>query len=80
MIIPSFKPVISYKELNTMLSEVLFGITSDKDIDLFEQSFARYLGVKYAIRMPSARWGLYHILPGLNPSETAYIAEIIKVL
>ena len=69
MIIPSFKPAVSYKELNAMLSELLFGIASDKDIYLFEQGFARYLGVKYAIRMPSARRGLYHILKSLNLKE-----------
>lgn len=68
MIIPSFKLSVSYKELNMTFTEVLFGSAFD-EVDLFERSFAQYLGVKYAIGMPSARWGLYHILKGLNLKE-----------
>ncbi len=65
-IIPSFKPSISYKQLNTVLLSVLFGNPPEQENSAFEQKFARYLNVKYVIRVPSARWGLYYILKNLD--------------
>lgn len=69
MIIPSFKPAVSYKELNTILARVLFGNASEEYASVFEHKFAQYLGVKHAIRVPSARWGLFYILQSLNLKE-----------
>lgn len=65
-IIPSFKPSISYRQLNRVLQRLLFGGIPEQAISVFEQEFARYLGVKYAIRVPFGRWGLYYILESLN--------------
>jgi len=65
-IIPRFKPSINYKQLNTILLRLLFGNSPEQAISVFEQKFARYLNVKYAIRVPSARWGLYYILKNLD--------------
>lgn len=67
--IPSFKPSISYKQLNTALLRVLCGNFSSQAISIFEQKLAQYLGVKYAIGAPSGRWGLYYILKSLNLKE-----------
>ncbi|MDD5355773.1 MAG: aminotransferase class V-fold PLP-dependent enzyme, partial [Candidatus Omnitrophica bacterium] len=70
MAIPSFKPYLSYKQLNRTLSRLLAGsIPEQAGGATFEREFARYLGVKHAIRVPSARWGLYYILKGLNLKE-----------
>lgn len=66
MIIPSFKPAVSYKELNTMLARMLFADILGQKTDIFERKLAEYLGVKHAILVPSARWGLYYILQSLN--------------
>jgi len=65
-IIPSFRPSISYKQLNRTLQRLLFGGVLEQANTTFEQEFARYIGVKYAIRVPSGRWGLYYILESLN--------------
>ncbi len=67
--IPSFRPSITYKQLNKILFKLLFHNAPDQVIASFEQGFAQYLGVKYAIRVPSARWGLYYILKSLNLNE-----------
>lgn len=67
--IPSFKPSISYKQLNIVLQRVLSGDFSQRTVGVFEQRLAQYLGVKYAIRVPSGRWGLYYILKSLNLKE-----------
>jgi dTDP-4-amino-4,6-dideoxygalactose transaminase len=66
MIIPSFKPAVGYKELNTMLISMLFADAASQQTDVFERKFAEYLGVKHVILVPSARWGLYYILQSLN--------------
>jgi|GEM_PF-171237 len=68
MIIPSFKPSVSYRELNIMLAGVLSGkaFAGGDEISVFEDNFARYLGVKYAVSAPSGRWGLYYVLKNLN--------------
>jgi dTDP-4-amino-4,6-dideoxygalactose transaminase len=70
MIIPSFKPSISYKELNTILARILFGNAPNNETSLFEQKFAQYLGVRHAIAVPSGRWGLYYILESLSLKES----------
>lgn len=45
---------------------MLLGNASKQETTRFEHRFARYLGVKHAIRVPSGRWGLYYILQSLN--------------
>lgn len=64
--IPSFKPTISSRQLNRLLRRLLFGGVPEQINSVFEQKFARYIGVKYAISVPSGRWGLYYILKSLN--------------
>lgn len=68
-IIPSFRPSISYKQLNRVLLRILLDNVSGQEIAKFEDRFARYLGVKHAIRAPSGRWGLNYILESLNLKE-----------
>ena len=68
-IIPSFKPSISYKELRAVLLRILLNEACDQQINMFENRFALYVGVKHAIRVPSARWGLYCILESLGFRE-----------
>lgn len=65
-IIPSFRPSISYGQLNKTLLRLLINNVPEEAVTAFEQRFAQYLGVKYAIRVSSARWGLYYILQNLN--------------
>lgn len=69
-ILPSFKPSISYGQLNRALLRLLFGGASEQATSKFERKFAQHLGVKYAIQVPSGRWGLYYILKGLNLKES----------
>jgi len=68
-IIPSFKPAISYKQLNRVLFKILSGSVQRQEITRFEHRFAGYIGTRHAIRVPSGRWGLYYILQGLNLKE-----------
>lgn len=68
-VIPSFKPTVSYKQLNTVLLKILFSNISDHQINIFENKFAQYLGIKHAICVSSGRWGLYYILESLNLKE-----------
>lgn len=66
MIIPGFKPAVSYRELNIILARILFNNAPDGGVSVFEHKFAQYLGVKHAIGVPSGRWGLCYILQGLG--------------
>lgn len=68
-IIPSFRPSISYSQLNTVLSRILSGNVQEQETTRFEHRFAQYLGVKHAMRVPSGRWGLYYILQSLKLKE-----------
>ena len=65
-IIPSFKPAISFRQLNATFLKILFYKISGRRVDIFEDRFSEYLGVKHAICVPSGRWGLYYILESLN--------------
>ncbi|OGW75958.1 MAG: hypothetical protein A2Z72_04655 [Omnitrophica bacterium RBG_13_46_9] len=67
--IPSFRPNISYGELNAVLLRILSGDIAGRVILQFEDRFAQYLGVKHAVNAPSGRWALYYILKSLNLKE-----------
>lgn len=68
-IISSFKPAVSYGELKTIFLRMLFDGRVHDRISAFEDEFARYVGVKHAIRAPSGRWALYSILKNLKLEE-----------
>lgn len=65
-IIPSFKPAITFRQLNATFLKILCYKASDQKVGIFEGRFSKYLGIKYAICVPSGRWGLYYILESLN--------------
>jgi len=68
-IIPSFKPPVSFRQLNAVSLSVLCNRFSSRSTDIFKNNFAQYLSVKYAIPVPSGRWALYYILQNLNLKE-----------
>lgn len=68
-IIPSFKPAISYKQLNTILLRMFSADVGEQEITRFQHRFVRYLGAKYVIWVLSGRWALYYILESLNLKE-----------
>lgn len=68
MIIPSFRPALSYKELNRGLFSLIMPNRQKNGLEAFENKFAQYLGVKEAVCVPSARWGLFLILESLKAS------------
>lgn len=68
-IIPSFKPAISYKQLNKVLLNIFTGSDRKQKITRFQHRFAQYIDVKHAISVPSGRWALYYILKSLNLKE-----------
>ncbi|MBN1872234.1 MAG: aminotransferase class I/II-fold pyridoxal phosphate-dependent enzyme [Candidatus Omnitrophica bacterium] len=61
-IISSFKPSLSYRQLNNVLASLLKGCPHEEPRKEFERKFAQYIGVKHAIYAPSGRWALYYIL------------------
>ncbi len=63
MKIPSFQPSISVPQLNRAVYRALI---RHKDRPDLEKALADYLGVKYAVGVPSGRWGLYYILKSLR--------------
>jgi perosamine synthetase len=67
-IIPSFKPSFDFSEILNAVRCCLLQ-RNESIVNRFENEFAGYLGVKHAVIMPSARWGLYYILKNMNLSE-----------
>ncbi len=71
--IPRYKISLANKELNLLLKGIFrsrHGSSNDRIVE-FEKRFAEYIGVNYAIMVPSARMGLYLSLKnlGLNPGD-----------
>ena len=65
-IIPTFKASLTFLELNRTFSRMVKGYNVCNSVNEFQSSFAKYVGVKDVIRVPSARWGLYYILKNLD--------------
>ena len=67
--IPRFSPSFSPSEA-WICTKHLLGMGGDDDlVSEFERSFARFIGAKHGVMVPSARYGLYLILEGLGIGE-----------
>jgi len=67
--IPRFSPSFSPSEA-WICAKHLMGMGGDENLVAeFEQSFARFIGAKHGVMVPSARYGLYLILEGLGIGE-----------
>ncbi|MFP4498256.1 MAG: DegT/DnrJ/EryC1/StrS family aminotransferase, partial [Vulcanimicrobiota bacterium] len=65
--IPRILPRLTSRELSEIEADIRNpGSHNEGKIETFEVSFARYVGRKYAFYVPSAKYGLYHLLKCLN--------------
>ena len=60
--IPRFSPSFSPSEAKIALRYLLRDGPNDKVVKKFEDRFANYIGSKYAVMVPSARYGFYLLL------------------
>lgn len=67
--IPRFSPSFSWREAVISAKEVLLPDQSDEKVRRFEHQFASYIGAKYAVMVPSARYGFYLLLSALGVGE-----------
>ena len=67
--IPRFSPSFSWREAAISAKEVLLPDQSDEKVRRFEHQFASYIGAKYAVMVPSARYGFYLLLSALGVGE-----------
>ena len=67
--IPRFSPSFSWREAAISAKEVLLPDHSDEKVRRFEHQFASYIGAKYAVMVPSARYGFYLLLSALGVGE-----------
>ena len=67
--IPRFSPSFSWREAAISAKEALLPDQSDEKVRRFEHQFAAYIGVKYAVMVPSARYGFYLLLRALGVGE-----------
>ena len=66
-VIPRFRFALKPEEISEMLEKLdEYGEEQIGEIDKFEKQFADFLKRKYAIFLPSARFGLYHTLKALG--------------
>ncbi len=69
-IIPVFRPAFQPRQMKDMFISLVLRREPAGDMPaVFEREFARYIGVRHAVSVPSGRWGLYYILRGLGFSE-----------
>lgn len=87
-IIPRQRITLIKNALGLIISSSLKkSLINGKEIALFEKEFARYIGTKYAVAVPSARIGLHLIIKSLNmqgsdiilPSYTASIVPNVII-
>ncbi len=67
--IPRFSPSFSWREAAISTKEVLLPDSSDEKVRRFEHRFAAYIGAKYAVMVPSARYGFYLLLKAMGVEE-----------
>ena len=60
--IPRFSPSFSPQEAFLAVRYLLQGGPNDEVVRKFERQFADYIGVKYSVMVPSARYGFYLLL------------------
>lgn len=69
-LIPSFKPSITYGELNAVLARTLFSRNDAAEgAGGFLRAFGDYLPAKHVLPFPAARWALYAVLSSLGFKE-----------
>ena len=86
--IPRFRPYFSFRILKRILTVIIKGdILEGPHLGAFEKEFARYIGRRYAIAVPSGRMALYLSLFVLNIRENdeiilpAYTApEVVSII
>ncbi len=68
--VPRFSPSFSVVELGAALKALAVGDDRGK-VEAFEHAFARYIGVKHAVMVGSARMGAYLVMKGwgLEPGD-----------
>jgi perosamine synthetase len=64
--IPRFSPSFSPLELATVLRSLTHRGDEAPVLQRFENEFARIVGTRHAVMVPSARWGFYLLLQGLG--------------
>ena len=71
--IPRFSPSFSKQEAIISAKELLFFSNNvqknDEKVRKFEHRFAGYIGARYAVMVPSARYGFYLLLKALGVGE-----------
>ena len=67
--IPRFSPSFPWREAAISAKEVLLPDRTDEKVRRFEHQFASYIGAKYAVMVPSARYGFYLLLRALGVGE-----------
>jgi len=69
--IPLIKPDIEYNDIASSIEKIITSgqLTSGRFVHDFEQSFADYINVKYAVTTTSATTALYITLKGLNVTQ-----------
>ena len=67
--IPRFSPSFSPSEAKIALRYLLRDGPNDKVVKKFEDRFANYIGSKYAVMVPSARYGFYLLLRAFGVKE-----------
>ena len=64
--IPRFSPSFSRTEALISAKELLIPDRKDEKVRRFEHRFAGYIGSKYAVMVPSARYGFYLLLKAMG--------------
>ena len=67
--IPRFSPSFSWREAAISAKEVVLPDSSDEKVRRFEHRFAAYIGTKYAVMVPSARYGFYLLLKAMGVGD-----------
>lgn len=64
--IPRFSPSFSLQEAAVSAKYILRPKNDDETVSAFEHRFASYIGAKYAVMVPSARYGFYLLLQAMG--------------
>ena len=67
--IPRFSPSFSPTEALISARHLLFSSDDDEQVHAFEERFAQYIGARYGVMVPSARYGFYLLLRAFGVEE-----------
>lgn len=76
--VPRFSPSFSHRELFAAANVLLRRPDEEAEVHRFEEAFARSIGARHGVMVPSARFGFYLLLQafGLEPGDEVIIPAL----